>query len=263
MRVVAALSAAAFLLSSTLNFGLKIPIGFTVLSFAVHIQTIAEFEILIGAFLVVAAIIPRLYVYGAAYLLAAVGIAEGLLSLEVQGLARDLHVIMVPLAVAGISMLVIETLRAYNQRAVRSKEMSREVIVALQFFVGGLVTLGGAEYARNGTYPIGTLIGVFHLSVGLTGLFAGYAFVKKKAWAQNLVLATNSITIAYSAFSETAAQVYSFLPPGINDSLIGTIIAIMVSAGIIAVIQSGNHSNSAPEKTRKEERQSNVSSDAQ
>ena len=104
--------------------------------------------------------------------------------------------------------------------------------------------MGGAAYARSGTYPFGTAMGLVHLAVGLTGLFAGYSFLRRKHWSQNFLIGINYLTIGYSAFSETIAEIYALLPPGINDALIGTIIAIIVSATIIYILFSNKSSSS-------------------
>jgi ABC-type glycerol-3-phosphate transport system permease component len=116
--------------------------------------------------------------------------------------------------------------------------MHRKLTAVLQFFVGGLVTLGGAAYARDGVYPLGTALGVIHLSVGLSGLVGGYAFLTRKVWSRRFLIAINVLTILYSGFSESLAQVYSLLPSGVNDSLVGTVIAIVVSAVIIFTLRS-------------------------
>jgi len=87
LRVVTVVLAALFLVSCVLNFGAKIPLAFAQLSFATPSMSIAEFEIVIGLVLLAAASISRLYPYAGAYLLASVGIAEGLLSPGVQGFA--------------------------------------------------------------------------------------------------------------------------------------------------------------------------------
>jgi hypothetical protein len=238
IRIMTLVTAALFLLSSALNFGAKIPVGFAILSFSTPITSIGEFEVVIGLVLIVAAAFSRLYGYVGAYILALVGIAEGLLSPEVQGLARDLHETMLPFAIVGAALLALEGWNAYRSRASRSEvKVSRELVTPLQFFVGGLVTLGGLAYAAAGTYPIGTSLGLVHLAIGFVGLYGGYASLKRKAWSRDFLIAINGVTIAYSAFSETAAQVYSLLPPGINDSLIGTIIAIIASASIIYLLR--------------------------
>lgn len=234
---VTVLLSTLFLLSASLNLGAKIPVGFAVLTFSSPSTSIAEFEIGIGLFLLVAAALSRLYVYGGAYLLAVVGIIEGLLSSQVQGLARNIHEIMVPFAVGGSILLAIDVRNAYKARRYQNAgRRTQETVTVLQFFVGGLVTLGGAAFARGGTYPIGTALGLVHLAVGLTGLFAGYSFLRRKSWSRKFVIGINFVTIVYSAFSESLAEIYAFLPPGINDALIGTIIAIIVSSTIIYML---------------------------
>lgn len=228
-----------FLISSAMNLGAKIPVGFAELSFASPSPSIAEFEIAIGLVLVAAAAVSSLYLYGGAYLLAVVGIAEGLLSPDVQGLARSLHEVMVPFAVLGWILIAVEAERVYRESERRDhSQRRREILTVMQFFVGGLVTLGGAAYAGGGTYPVGTALGLVHLAVGLTGLFAGFAYLRRRAWSPTFLIWINGATIVYSIFSESLAQIYAFLPPGINDSLIGTIIAVVVSAAIIYLLRS-------------------------
>jgi len=226
---------ALFLLSCALNFGAKIP----PLTFSSPSASIAEFEVVIGLALLAAAVVSKLYPYAGAYLFASVGIAEGLLNPGVQGLARSLHETMVPLAIVGLVLLALETRSVHLSRAREAPSGERrELLTALQFFVGGLVTLGGVGYAKSATYPVGTALGVIHLVVGLTGLFAGYAFFKREPHSRRLLVAINLVTIIYSAFSESAAEIYALMPPGIGDALIGTIIAIVVSASIIYLLAS-------------------------
>jgi hypothetical protein len=237
LSIVGILLGLLFLISCAMNFGAKIPLGFTELSFSSPSTTIAEFEVLIGIALVVASALSQLYVYGAAYLLATVGIAEGLLNSSVQGLARSVHEMMIPFLFVGWVLVVVEARAASRRRGPRTTAQNRnELITVLQFFVGGLVTLGGLAYASFATYPVGTALGLIHLTVGLTGLFGGYAILRRKPWSRQFLIALNIVTILYSAFSEGLAQVYALLPPGINDSLIGTIVAIIVSAIIIYLL---------------------------
>jgi hypothetical protein len=237
LRVVTFLLAAIFLLSATMNLGFKIPLGFLTLSFSSPSTSIAEFEILIGTILIVSAIISNLYLYGGAYVLTTVGILEGLLSADVQGLAREIHETMIPFAVAGWILLIVLARTAYKSKGHQtSSQRSHQIITILQFFVGGLVTLGGAAYASSGTYPIGTALGSVHLVIGITGLFGGYFFLKRKAWSRKFLIEMNSLTIAYSLFAESLAELYAYLPRGINDALIGTIIAIIVSSVIIYML---------------------------
>lgn len=219
-----------------MNLGFQIPLGFTVLSFSAPSSTIATFELLIGGVLLAASIFSNLYFLGGAYILAIVGIVEGLLSAGVQGLARTIHEMMIPFAIFGSILLVLDGARSYSSRKHVGVEERRKVVEALQFFVGALVTLGGAAFASFGTYPVGTLLGLVHLAVGILGLFGGYYFMKRKSWANKFLIGINVLTISYTVFSETLAQVYDYLTPGINDSLIGSIVAIVVSAVILFIM---------------------------
>ena len=249
IRVMTVSLAALFLISAVLNLGGKIPLGSTELAFESPSTSIAEFEIAIGLVLLIAAALSSLYVYGGAYLFATVGILEGLLSSDVQGLAGSIHEVMVPFVIGGWILLVVDARNTYKARRYQTAgQKTREIVTVLQFFVGGLVTLGGAAYARGGTYPIGTALGLFHLVVGLTGLFGGYSFLRRKTCSREFLIAINSVTIVYSAFAESLAEIYSFLPPGVNDALIGTIIAIVVSATIIYLLLSNKSSRSQIER---------------
>src|SRR5579872_6092681 len=91
IRFMSLILVALFLISAAMNLGAKIPLGFTQLSFSSPSMSIAEFEVAIAVVLLAAAMLSSLYVYGGAYLFALVGIAEGLLSTGVQGLARNIH----------------------------------------------------------------------------------------------------------------------------------------------------------------------------
>jgi hypothetical protein len=237
MRLASTVTAFLFLLSSILNLGKKIPLGFGELSFTNPSTSIAETEIVIAILLLFSVIIPRLYVFGAAYILATVGIAFGLASVGVQGLARSLHLLMIPFVVAGFLLLGAEAYYSYESRVDKSpKAINRELILILQFFNAGLVTLGGIAYTATGSRPLGPILGSIHLVVGLSGFYTGYAFLKSKSSARNLLVYVNLVTILYSTFSESMAQIFALLTPGINDSLIGTIIAIIISGFIICMV---------------------------
>lgn len=239
MRLLSLLTAVAFLFSATLNFGNKISIGTVELSFSNPSASIGEFEVAIALVLLASAIVSRLYVYGATYVFAFVGIAFGLTSPGVQGLARGLHLIMLPFALAGTILLAFEARSSFKSRRDKTrKTMNRQIITVLQFFVAALVTLGGAAYAKFGTFPVGTALGLIHLSIGLASFYAGYSFWKMKPSSGKLLIALNAVTIGYSTFSEALAQIFSYLPPGFNDSLVGTIIALFVSAAIICLVVS-------------------------
>lgn len=157
IRLVTIPLAVIFLISAILNFSFKIPVGFAELSFASPSVSIAEFELVIGLVLLAAAALSRLYVYCGAYLFAVVGIVEGLLSSDVHGLARNMHEAMLAFAIGGCVLLAVDARSAYKARGNQTADQrTQEIVTVLQFFVGGLVTLGGAAYARNGTYPLGT-----------------------------------------------------------------------------------------------------------
>ena len=174
IRSVSVLLVFLFLVSAVMNLGFKIPLGFVFLSFSSPSASIAPFEVLIGLVLIVSAAFSKLYVYGGAYLLATVGIVEGLLSPGVQGLARSIHETIIPILLVGWVLLVLSARNAYRTKGPQTHtRRGREVITVLQFFVGALVTLGGAAYTVDGTRPVGTTLGVIHLAVGLAGLFGG------------------------------------------------------------------------------------------
>jgi hypothetical protein len=236
LRIVTLALAFLFLASACFNLGLDVPLGNSGIAFSSPSTSIAEFEVLIGAFLLASALVSSLYGYAGAYILAAVGIAEGLLSPAVQGEARTFHELMVPFAVFGISLMALEALSGYRSGAYRDGESDRQLLIALQFFVGGLVTLGGLGFARTATFPYGTALGVLHLFVGLGGLVGGYSLLRRMAWSKPYVRWVNWITIAYSAFSEALAQGYALMPPGVGDALIGTIVAIIVSLVVIYLL---------------------------
>ncbi len=237
LRYTAVALALIFVLSAVLNLGAQIPLGTSTLSFEAPSSSIAAFELVIALVLLGSAFASNLYLYGGAFLFASVGLAAGLLSGDVQGFARTLHETMVPIVVVAWPLVLLEANSVYGaRREMGAATNNREVITALQFFVGALVTLGGAAFVRGGTYPIGTALGAIHLAVGLTGLLGGYFFVTRKAWSRGFLLGINSVTIAYSAFAESLVELYAYLPPGFNDSLVGTVIAIIVSAVIIYLL---------------------------
>jgi hypothetical protein len=237
MSILSIITAALFLLSAVLNLGERIPLGFVLLSFTNPSSSIAVFEIIIGALLLVSAAVSRAYVFGGAYVLALVGIAFGVTTKSVVGLAHNLHLLMAPFDLIGILLLGIETYSVYQSRTDKTpKALNRELILILQFFNAGLVILGGAAYAATGTFPAGTILGLFHLAVGFAALYTGYAFLKSKDLARSLLIWVNLVTILYSAFSEILGQIYSLLTPGLNDSAYGTVIAIIISGTTICIV---------------------------
>ena len=119
-------------------------------------------------------------------------------------------------------------------------------ITILQFLVGGLVTFGGFEFARNAVYPFGTALGLIHLSIGLAGLAIAFVMLRARSLnPRNLVLGINAITIAYSSLSESMVYIESLLGSVALDSLIGTIIAIVISLTVIYILLTSGRSTSA------------------
>lgn len=63
-------------------------------------------EAIIGLLLLIAALRDRVKLYWIAYALSVFGITFGLVSVRVVGAARDIHVLLGPLAAAGIVLLL-------------------------------------------------------------------------------------------------------------------------------------------------------------
>ena len=237
LRLAIFILGALFFVSCAFNFGAKVSLGSTRLVFSNPSSSIGEFEVVIGAFLLLAAAVSRPYASAGALLLATVGILEGLLNAGVQGQARELHEGMIPFLLAAWVLVAAESINGRRTRAASQAGSRQGLITALQFFVGGLVTFGGAAFAEDGAYPVGTALGSIHLVIGILGLVGGYAIYKRTAWSRPYLVAINIVTIAYSAFAEALAEVYAYLPQGINDALVGTIVAIIVSAAIVYLVK--------------------------
>jgi hypothetical protein len=106
-RVVFVLDAAVFFGAALFNFGLRIPLGLTTLRFADAIWQAGTGEALIGAVLLAAGLTAGRRLSWAALVMSVLGIAFGLSSDRVQGAARDLHVVMIALAVLVLALLLI------------------------------------------------------------------------------------------------------------------------------------------------------------
>lgn len=106
LRVVLVVDAVVFLTAALLNFGLHIPLGFAQLSFPVPIWQAGIGEAIIGLALLAAAVTGRMRIAWVAFWLSVVGIVFGLSSARVQGPARDIHVILVPLAIVVFGLLL-------------------------------------------------------------------------------------------------------------------------------------------------------------
>jgi hypothetical protein len=107
LRVVTIVDGVVFLVAALLNFGITIPLVAVDLVFPVAVWQAGVGEAVIGVLLLAAAIRARTRLYWIAYLLSVLGIAFGLLSPRVEGPARAIHVVLVPLAIIGIGLLAL------------------------------------------------------------------------------------------------------------------------------------------------------------
>jgi hypothetical protein len=107
LRFVFVLDAVVFFGAALFNFGLKIPLGFTTLRFADAIWQAGTGETVIGAVLLWAGLTRGRRLSWVAWVLSVLGIAFGLSSERVQGAARDLHVLMIILAVLVLVLLLV------------------------------------------------------------------------------------------------------------------------------------------------------------
>jgi len=113
----------------------------------------------------------------------------------------------------------------------------RQLVLALQILVGSLVTFGGTAFVVFAVSPLGMAFGSGHLLTGLIGLTVGIVTLRRKVLPRNALLGINIFTIAYSAASDAAAGALSLLPTSaFHDSVIGTIIAIIMSSLIIYLL---------------------------
>lgn len=112
LRAVLAVDAVVFLVAAALNAGVHIPLGFATLRFAPPVWQAGIGEAVIGVVLVAAALLGSRRVAWTAFALSVLGIAFGLSSARVVGAARDVHVVLVPLAVVVLVLLLWPRRRA-------------------------------------------------------------------------------------------------------------------------------------------------------
>lgn len=115
LRAVFLLDAAVFLGAALLNMSIHIPLGFATLRFSDPIWQAGTGEAVIGAALLAAGLTGRGRLSWVAWVMSVLGIAVGLSSVRVQGAARDIHVVLVPLAVAVFVLLLRRTGRRDRQ----------------------------------------------------------------------------------------------------------------------------------------------------
>jgi hypothetical protein len=106
LRATLLVDGGVFLLAALLNLGGRVPLGFTELSFPVSIWQAGIGEAVIGVALLAAAVTQRGTLAWLAFGLSVVGIAFGLRSSQVQGPAREVHVLLVPLALLIFGLLL-------------------------------------------------------------------------------------------------------------------------------------------------------------
>lgn len=107
LRILLMVDAAVFLAAALFNFGLTVPVGFTTLRFADPIWQAATGEAVIGTMLLAAGLTEGRRLSWTAFAMSVLGIAVGLSSDRVQGAARDLHVVLIALAVIVVVLLAI------------------------------------------------------------------------------------------------------------------------------------------------------------
>ncbi len=106
LRAVIILDAVVFLIAAALNLGARIPLDFAELSFPVAIWQAGVGEAAIGLVLLAAAATASPRLSWVASGMSAIGILFGLSSARVQGPAREVHVLLVPLAFVILALLV-------------------------------------------------------------------------------------------------------------------------------------------------------------
>jgi hypothetical protein len=120
----------------------------------------------------------------------------------------------------------------------RPSKATTWAVVFLQFLVGGLVTFGGYAFAFFAADSFGAELGWIHFVVGLVGLLAAFlTLTGRVSQMRGFLIAINVVTIAYSLFSETLAETESLLAgPDLTASIVGTLIAVVMSTAIIYLL---------------------------
>ena len=106
LRAVTLLYGLVFLASFLQNMGMRLALGPIDFYFGEPIWQAGIGEAVIGALLLLAASRDGLKSYWIAYLLSVLGIVFGLSSARVVGAAREIHLLLAPLAAVGLSLLV-------------------------------------------------------------------------------------------------------------------------------------------------------------
>jgi hypothetical protein len=117
LSLVLVVDGAVFLVAALLNAGVHVPLGIITLRFSVPVWQAGVGEVVIGLVLVMAGLTRRRWLSWTAFALSIAGIAFGLSSHRVVGAARDVHVVLVPLAVVVMVLLLGPKVRATWRRA--------------------------------------------------------------------------------------------------------------------------------------------------
>lgn len=114
------------------------------------------------------------------------------------------------------------------------RSLKLAIIVILEIVVGGIVFLGGTALT---VFAMNKVLGIIHAGLGLFAFPVAYGIWKRDAWAWNAALGLNLLSIAYSIVSETIVISGVLLPPAdLQDSSIGTIVAVMISIAIVILL---------------------------
>ncbi|HEY4226737.1 MAG TPA: hypothetical protein VGM49_00230 [Candidatus Limnocylindrales bacterium] len=105
-----------FLVAAALNFGAQIPLGFAEVAFPVRVWQAGVGEAVIGVLLLLAAWRATERLAWIAFGASVLGIAFGLASERVQGPARDIHIVLVPVAIVVLFLLVRQRLATRDAR---------------------------------------------------------------------------------------------------------------------------------------------------
>jgi hypothetical protein len=104
LRGALLVDAVVFLTAALLNMGVWVPLGFAELRFAVPVWQAGIGEAIIGITLLVAGLTGWARLSWVTFWMSVVGIVFGLSSPRVQGAARDIHIVLVPLAIVVLML---------------------------------------------------------------------------------------------------------------------------------------------------------------
>lgn len=114
VRLVMLADGAVFLIAALLNWGVRIPLGGVTLAFSPSVWQAGIGEAVVAVSLLLAAATGRRTLSWLAFGISVAGIVFGLSSHAVQGAARGVHIVLIPLA------LLLLVLLLWNRRRARS-----------------------------------------------------------------------------------------------------------------------------------------------